>query len=229
MPLPYFVPKGPVQELQNIGSHRELQREKRRSYFREIMPFCCKTSTTWTQNLQVGQEYRQYTVQLIRQIGFCCETYRLIVNNEEIEDHRLAYNPCSPLCCPGGQFQFEQDGHTFLVIYNSLSWTNSFGGFRLFIDGVDVNTRREFSAFWRRRGCQIVAVGLVAMIVGIVLALVFHYGIKGGRWYLMFIAYSLFLTGVSYLILGIIPVLKYRRSSHDHPSAAVKYTASETV
>lgn len=190
------------------------------------MPGCCKTTCTWAQNLKVGPEYRQYTVQLIREIGCFCEEYRIYVNGHEMDHHGLTYNPCSPLCCGGGQFEWEQDGHSFLVIYNSLSWTNCWGGFRLFIDGIDVNTGREFSSFWRRRGWQVVFVGLVMLLLGITLSLVFHYAFSGsisGYW--IPLGYALVCTGLGYIVLGLIPVLRYRKPRYNK-SAAVEYRSN---
>lgn len=191
-----------------------------------MMPGCCKTTSTWAQNLKVGPEYRQYTVQLVRDIGCICEEYRIYVNGHEMDHHKLTYNPCSPLCFNGGQFEWEQDGHSFLIIYNSLSWTNYFGGFRLFIDGVDVNTGREFSSFWRRRGWQIVFAGLVMLLLGITLSLLSHY-VMPRRPGMIFVSvgYALVITGVIYSLLGLIPVFRYRKPRYDR-SAAVEYTAN---
>lgn len=191
-----------------------------------IMPGCCKTTSTWAQNLKVGPEYRQYTIQLVRDIGCICEEYRIYVNGHEMDHHKLTYNPCSPLCFNGGQFEWEQDGHSFLIIYNSLSWTNYFGGFRLFIDGVDVNTGREFSSFWRRRGWQIVFAGLVMLLLGITLSLLSHYVMprRPARIFVS-VGYALVITGVIYSLLGLIPVFRYRKPRYDR-SAAVEYTAN---
>lgn len=186
---------------------------------------CCKTTTTWAQNLKVGPEYRQYTVQLVRDIGCICEEYTIFVNGHAIDRHGLTYNPCSPLCCGGGQYEWEQDGHSFLLIYNSLSWTNYTGGFRLFIDGLDVNTGREFSSFWRRRGWQVVFAGLVMLLLGITLSLVFHYAFsETGRYGIPF-AYALVCCGVFYICLGLIPVFRYRKP-RDYRSGAVAYTGN---
>lgn len=190
------------------------------------MPGCCKTTCTWAQNLKVGPEYRQYTVQLVREIGCICEEYRIYVNGHEMDHHELTYNPCSPLCFSGGQFEWEQDGHSFLIIYNSLSWTNYCGGFRLFIDGVDVNTGREFSSFWRRRGWQIVFAGLVLLLLGITLSLLSHYAMpKRPAGIFVSVGYALVITGVIYNLLGLIPVFRYRKPRYDR-SAAVEYTAN---
>ena len=184
---------------------------------------CYKTTKTWAQNLKVGPEYRQYTVQLVRNIGCFCEEYRIYVNGHEMDHHTLAYNPCSPLCCAGGQFEWEQDGHAFLLMYNSLSWQNCSGGFRLFIDGIDVNTGREFSSFWRRRGWQVVFLGLVMFLIGITLSLIFRYALDAS--YMFPFAYSLVICGVFYILLGFIPVLRYRKPRYDK-SAAVEYTSN---
>ena len=189
---------------------------------------CFKKTTTWAQNLKVGPEYRQYTVQLVRDIGCLCEEYRIFVNGHEIDQHGLTYNPCSPLCCGGGQYEWEQDGHSFLLIYNGLSWTNWFGGFRLFIDGVDVNTGREFSAFWRRRGWQVVFAGLVMLLLGITLSLIVHYAFSVTARHWMSFAYAFVLCGVFYIGLGLIPVFRYRKPRYDR-SAAVEYKLTGNV
>ena len=139
-----------------------------------------------------------------------------------MEEHGLKYNPCSPLCCAGGQFEWEQDGHAFLLMFNSLSWTNCSGGFRLFIDGVDVNTGREFSAFWRRRGWQIMFVGLVVLLIGIALLLIFHfdYGIPFG--------YAFVFAGLFDILLGLIPVIRYWKPRYPRPQT-VEYRSSNAV
>ena len=192
------------------------------------MPACCKTTCTWAQNLKVGPEYRQYTVQLIREIGCFCEEYRVYVNGKELERHGLAYNPFSPLCCSGGQFNWEQDGHYFLLMYNSLSWTSYFGGFRLFIDGADVNTGREFSSFWRRRGWQVIFAGFVLLLLGTALSLIIHYALKPRKDAFLVFGYAFVISGVFYIILGLIPILRYRKPLYNR-SAAVEYTASNIV
>lgn len=185
---------------------------------------CCKTTCTWAQNLKVGPEYRQYTVQLVREIGCVCEGYRIYVNGHELEHHGLTYNPCSPLCFGGGQYEWEQDGHSFILVFNSLSWTNYFGGFRLFIDGTDVNTGREFSSFWRRRGLQVMFAGLVLLFLGTTLSLIFHYALSR-RTHLIAVGYAFFITGVVYILFGLIPVVRFRKPRYDR-AAAVEYTAN---
>ena len=189
---------------------------------------CRKSTCTWAQNLKIGDEYQLYTVQLVRQIGYFCEEYRIYVNGKEMEEHGLKYNPCSPLCCAGGEFEWEQDGHSFMLMFNSLSWTNFSGGFRLFIDGIDVNSGRELSAFWRRRGWQMVFVGLVFLLLGIALALIFHFELtKRGKKYAEAFAYIMISAGLFDILWGLIPIIKYRKPHHR--SVTVEDTSSNAV
>lgn len=171
---------------------------------------CFKTTDTWAKNLRtstIGEEFKQYTIQLTRHIGCCAEIYQIFVNGRELEHHTLSYNPCSPLCCPGGVYEWDQDGHSFMLMYNSLSFTRAFGGYRLFIDGIDVNTGRDIKAYWRRRGMQIIFLGLCFILLGVVLSLIFRYAIstRGSPYY---IGYGLVLAGVIYVIMGAIPFLR---------------------
>ena len=189
---------------------------------------CRKSTFTWAQNLKVGAEYRLYTVQLVRQIGFFCEEYRIYVNGKEMEEHGLKYNPCAPLCCAGGEFEWEQDGHSFMLMFNSLSCTNFSGKFRLFIDGIDVDTGREFSAFWRRRGWQFVFVGLVFLLLGIAFVLIFHYAFSKREKYGLGFAYALFSAGLFDILWGLIPVIKYRKPRY-HRFVTVEHTSSNAA
>ena len=175
------------------------------------MPFCCTTTQTWVRNIKIGSEFKQCTVQLRRQVGCFCEAYEIFVNGQQLESHGLTYNPCSPLCCPGGEFEWEQDGHIFLIAYNSLSLTSSFGKFRLFVDGIDANTGREYSAFWRRRGYQVMLLAMIFIIIGVAWSLIFRYAIHSGRQRIYIAGYGFIISGILELVIGLIPVLKYRK------------------
>lgn len=171
---------------------------------------CCKTTDTWAKNLRtnaIGAEYKQYAVQLTRDIGCVTEKYHIFVNGVEIEHHALSYNPCSPLCCSGGIYEWEQDGHSFMLIYNNLSFTRAWGGFRLFIDGVDVNTGRDIKSYWQRRGIQVIFMGACFILLGIILSLIFHYALefKGGAYAA---GYGLVITGLVYCVTGVIACLR---------------------
>lgn len=158
----------------------------------------------------MGIEFKQCIVQLKRRIGCFCEEYELFVNGEQLESHGLSYNPCSPLCCFGGEYEWEQDGHIFLLVYNSLSLTSTLGKYRLFIDGIDVNTGREYSAFWRRRGWQIMLMALISVLVGVAWSLVFRYAFSGSSQRLYIVGYAFIVSGAVEFIYGLIPVLKFR-------------------
>ena len=144
-----------------------------------------------------------------------------------MEEHGLKYNPCSPLCCAGGQFEWEQDGHAFLLMFNSLSWTNFNGGFRLFIDGVDVNTGREFSAFWRRRGWQIMFMGLVVLLIGIAVSLISHYAFRPRVDYGIALGYAVVFAGLFDILWRLIPVIRYWKP-YPRPQT-VEYRSSNAV
>jgi hypothetical protein len=185
---------------------------------------CCKTTITWAPNLKIGQEHKQYVVQLKRDIGFCSERYQIFVNDQPLEGYGLSYNPCSPLCCPGGSCEWDQDGHHFMLVFNSLSLTSAVGGFRLFVDDIDVNTGREFSAFWRRRGIQIIFLGLCFVLLGIVWSLIFRYLINNET-RLYYVGYGFIVTGIIYLVLGLIPLFRYWKP-RSNQNERVQYTAN---
>ena len=180
---------------------------------------CHKRTCTWSQSLKVGPEYRQYTVQLTRLGGFCGE-YRIYVNGKEMEERALKYNPCRPFCSAGGQLEWEQDGHAFLLMSNSFS-----GGFQLFIDGVDVSTGREFSVFWRRAGLPFVFMGLLLLLIGIALPLILHFALHRR---VHSSAYPLVSIGAYFMMWGLIPIIRYRKPRY-HPPQTDEYTSSNAA
>ena len=149
-------------------------------------------------------------------MGFCTETYRILVNGQEI-DHKLSPNPFSPLCLSGGVYGWEQDGHRFLIMFNNLALIRELTGYRLFIDGIEVETGLEFRAFWRRRGLQFVLVGLLIMIIGAVATLLFRFAIKVTNKGMIYGGYGVIGVGAVYIFLGVIPFLrKYNETRYSH-------------
>lgn len=177
------------------------------------MAFCCTFTQTWVRNLKIRDEYKQFTVQLRRQIGCYCEEYEIFVNGQQLESHGLSYNPCSPLCCPGGEYEWEQDGHVFLLTFNSLSFTRRRGNYRLFVDGIDVVTELEYSAFWRRRGYQFMVLALFLVVIGVAWTLVFRYVVDGSQ-RIHFFGYAIICGGIIAFVKGMIPVLKFRNQRY---------------
>ena len=120
------------------------------------MPFlyCCKTAKVWRARISLYR--KDYKIRLVRDMNAnrccgCCEQYKVVVNKREIE-HDIKYTPCSSLCGYGGQYEYEwqQDGHTFLFVLNTVSFTSPSGKHRLYVNGVDVSSGKEYSEFWNR-------------------------------------------------------------------------------
>lgn len=175
------------------------------------MPFC-RTTSTWATNLSLGEEGRkQYVVQLKRDVNCCEDKYKLFVDNEERENH-LKDNPCSPLCCKGGSYQWHEYGHDFKLVYNALSLTGVVGKHRLFIDGVDCNTGREFGEFFRRRGYQFVVFGFLILLLGVIWASVFRFLLHSAT--VAIVGYAFIISGLIWMITGFIPVIRYRNSTY---------------
>ena len=137
------------------------------------MRWCFNDTTTWVKMLRVGSEDRTYKVQLDRQIGCFSEACRLFVNEREMDDLKFKYNPFSPVCGSGGRVEFEQDGHRFLLIYDSLfSFGKRLKKYHLFIDGVNAISGLEYSAYWRRRGWQLMSLASLLILVGLLGSLI---------------------------------------------------------
>ena len=172
------------------------------------MPFC-RTTSTWATNISVGEEAvrKQYVVQLKRDVNCCEDKYKLFVENEEREND-LRDNPCSPLCCSGGTYRWQEHGHEFKLVYNALSLTGVVGKHRLFVDDIDCNTGREFGEFFRRRGYQFIAFGFLVLLLGVIWAAIFRFLVSSSR--VSVIGYAFIISGLFWMVTGVIPVVRYR-------------------
>ena len=132
----------------------------------------------------------------------------------------MEYNPCSPLCLPGGEYAWEQDGHSFHLIYNALSFTSGAGKHRLFVDAIDVNTNREFSSFWCRRGFQVMVLASVIILIGALWILIFRFVARSPNAAVFGVA--IIVTGIIECIIGLIAIVKYRNPMFDR-SSTVEY------
>ncbi|CAB3991415.1 Hypothetical predicted protein [Paramuricea clavata] len=187
------------------------------------MPFCQITST-WATNISTEDEgCKQYVVQLKRDVNCCEDKYKLFVDNEEREND-LTDNPCSPLCCKGGSYRWQDHGHEFHLVYNALSLTGVVGKHRLFIDDADCNTGREFGEYFRRRGYQFVVFGFLILLAGVIWASVFRFLLHSAP--VSIVGYGFIGAGLTWMITGIIPVIRYRNFRPAHSQApAVHYDA----
>lgn len=129
---------------------------------------CCKEKIeVWSPNIKVGDTYMQYPVKLERHF-VCCgqETKNLFINEKQVYDHGLASCSSRQLCAPPSYHKWQEYGHSFLLVFNPLSWA-CHKDHRLFVDGVDVGTGREFSDYWRYRGRLALICGVVFLLIGV--------------------------------------------------------------
>ena len=176
-----------------------------------------QTVEMWTPSLRVPGEDRQYMVQLSRKFGCCFrEQNKLFINGVQVHDHEYVHNCWSLLCGAGGEYEWQRDGHTFLLMFNGLSWSR-FGDHRLFVDGVDVNTGREFSAYWRGCGWSRFFLGFFFFLIGAA-ALAYSFTAetetsliaKLCRFGFIFVS-----VGVIMMIVGLITLFKFRKPRYD--------------
>ena len=136
----------------------------------------------------------------------CCKLRRRIdvfINGRELIEDELIDNPCSPLCGSSGRYEWQMHGHNFLLMgNNTMSFTPM--KYRLFVDGVDEDTGQEFSAFWRTRGMIFVCVGLVFFVLS---------AVGFAMWpELMITNIDLAVVGLIFFIMGIIPIVRFRKT-----------------
>ncbi|XP_031560475.1 uncharacterized protein LOC116296576 [Actinia tenebrosa] len=182
---------------------------------------CFTTTSTWATDLKIGLESKQYVVQLKRQVGCCREDYQIFVNGKELQDHGLTFTPCGPLCSSGGTYEWVHEGHHFHIMDESLSWRKIDRRFRLFVDGIDVDTGLEFAAFWRRRGIQLVVLGSVFIFLAALVYILVFAVFKVHTKYLgsMSGANVLFCFGVAFIITAVIVFKKYSQPK-SYPSSS---------
>jgi hypothetical protein len=117
-----------------------------------------------------------------------------------------------------------------MLMFNGLSFKKVMGDFRLFVDGIDVDTGKEFSAFWRRAGLHWAIVGFLMILLGaLIYVIVFVIldtslnrlgSMTGANW--------LIGVGVFYIIMAVILFVRYRRP-RAYPSATVDNQPFRTV
>lgn len=119
--------------------------------------------TSWTANLKVGFTYKRYDIEVkIRPCNNHDDEQQIdvLVNNERIDDSMFSASE--------GASEWEQDGHYFQLTSNPLLCfcdSLAFKEYRLFIDGFDVETGTEFTAFWRGKIKKLFFIGLRLLIL----------------------------------------------------------------
>ena len=206
------------------------------------MPFlyCCKTAKVWRARISLYR--KDYKIRLVRDMNAnrccgCCEQYKVVVNKREIE-HDIKYTPCSSLCGYGGQYEYEwqQDGHTFLFVLNTVSFTSPSGKHRLYVNGVDVSSGKEYSEFWNRRGWQLIYIGVFMGMLSLVTTsyLIDACGVAVNRGIVdsayvnhcklvvLCCVVSTFVLGCLILLCGVVFIAKHRKPRFE-PSSRPKY------
>ena len=171
---------------------------------------CSEIEEIWTPNIKVGHDFVPYTVRLERRF-VCCgrEVKNLFINGKEVYDHGLS-DHCywwSPLSTSGGRYEWQEHGHTFLLVYNVLSCACA-KDHRLFVDGFDVITGHEFSDYWRCRGWLFLLCGAFLLLLGAggtVLVVMVGLG-------QLAVPLNCYSWGVIFFTIGLVAVVKFRKS-----------------
>lgn len=134
---------------------------------------CCRKHRDWNLVTQIVSEEGKienhpYHVEVesdpTEMCCCCCDNgvHILRVNSEEFEE-RLYDNPCFPLCCSGGDFEWQENGHYFRLELPSLFIHDG-----LYVDGKEVNSRRLNTAEWKCQFTVWLVLGIIMMILGAV-------------------------------------------------------------
>lgn len=176
---------------------------------------CRTTTSTWITNIKIGLDSERYVVELKRFPSCCNVHYQLFVNGREIQDHGLFCN-CGHLSSSGGSYEWEDKGHHFHLMFDGLPSRKVNKYFRLFVDGIDVDTGFEFTIFWRRKGIQLFAAGSVLIfLVAFIYILVFVvFGVDPKHLGSMAGLNMPLCFGVMYVVIALVIFKKYtqRRS-----------------
>lgn len=135
------------------------------------MCLCCAKHRDWNLHIEVVSEEGKierhpYHVEVEsdpKEVCCCwCDNgvHMLRVNSEEF-DQRLYDNPCFPLCCNGGDFEWQESGHYFRLELPSLFIHDG-----LYVDGREVKSRRLNTAEWKCQFGVWLALGTILIVLG---------------------------------------------------------------
>lgn len=172
-------------------------------------------SSAWVINMKSDKGTKQYVVQL--QQTSCCGTYyRLLVNGQEIQEHGLKLCNCYH-SSSGRSYEWDEYGHHFHLMYDGFAVTKGNQQpkyFRLFVDGVDVDTGLEFTAYWRRKAKILLIVGSVfififALVYILAIVLFIHFNVPLVHLASMVGVTVLLGFGVAFVVIALIILKKY--------------------
>ncbi len=132
------------------------------------MGICCSLRRSWKLHLEVvgdeGKIERQpYHIEIVSEGGCFSGSHHLKVNKEPREN-AIYDNLCSPLCCSGGIHEWEDLGHFFRLELPSLYIRDS-----LYVDGLEVETKKENSATWVDQFMVFLVFGALIFVAGVIL------------------------------------------------------------
>lgn len=153
----------------------------------------------WKVTAKVGQMEKTYKIRIEKGFG-CCTNFSLFVNSVEIANN-LPLESWSPFYKIRGEFAWEQDENSFLLVRDSLLFTACAKKYRLFINKFDSETGLEFTEFWKHRGWQHIFVGICILALGIGIALILSY--VRGKSSLLGFTIALFIFGFVVVVFGI--------------------------
>lgn len=138
------------------------------------MCFCCSHRQTWKLQLEVISEegkIERYSYQVevkAERASLCCcdccqnGIHTLTVNQVQVEE-KLYDNLCFPLCCSGGDFEWQEKGHFFRIELPSLFIHQG-----LYVDGKELQTKRLNTYEWKCQFMMWILLGMFVSVLGLV-------------------------------------------------------------
>jgi len=117
--------------------------------------------------------------------------------NNEVADQKVYDNVCFPLCCKGGDYEWQDKGHYFRLELPSLFIHEG-----LYVDGKEINSRRYNTTEWKCQFAVWLFVGFLVFAAGVAF-IVFDF-LDFGDWSgFLYLGISCVITGVLAMIPGI--------------------------
>ena len=135
-----------------------------------MMALCCSSRRRWNLDLQTTSEEGKleecsYLVEIISERNDCCchngiHSLRL---NGKIYEQRIYDNICFPLCCAGGEYEWQERGHFFRIELPSLFIHDG-----LYVDGTEIKTKRLNTTEWKYQFALWLILGFTLILLGVI-------------------------------------------------------------
>ena len=181
------------------------------------MCFCCHPQRHYKLQLEVLNEYgkierQPYVIDVEpEERSVCCclcdsGVNELHLNNQQT-DEKIYDNVCFPLCCKGGDFEWQDRGHYFRLEMPSMYIHDG-----LYVDGKEINSRRYNQTEWRCQFAVWLIVGLLMLAAGIAF-IVLHY-LECCWSGFLYLGISCVITAVLAIVPGIIGCCRIPKLNH---------------